>query len=155
MLPISLLESLASCRLFLLVCFYFHWLFVFREAHLTLLFFPLFLKQYQGWKFVCSPSFSPLLLEALMSLWWMSWSWTTPDCSIAIIAMLPNISYNIPFCSLSPGLHLFVSCSRVKDQAQTLTAVPPGHSSYPANWCLCTLYHNTVEASAGKHQDYI
>lgn len=44
MLPISLLETLLSCRLFLLVCFCLHWLFVFREAHLILLFFLLFLK---------------------------------------------------------------------------------------------------------------
>ncbi|XP_046506488.1 toll-like receptor 11 [Equus quagga] len=66
---------------------------------------------------------SPLLL-GLMSLGRMSWAWTAPDCTIADSSLLPNISYYIPFCSLAPGLHLFASCSNVKDLAQTLTAVP-------------------------------
>ncbi|XP_045383408.1 toll-like receptor 11 [Lemur catta] len=65
-----------------------------------------------------------LLLVALMSLGLMSWAWTAPDCTIADSSLLPNLSYYIPFCSLAPGLHIFASCSNVKDLAQTLTAVP-------------------------------
>ncbi|XP_062944623.1 toll-like receptor 11 [Cynocephalus volans] len=73
------------------------------------------------------PPFStllPLLLLALKSLSLMSWAWTTPDCTIADSSLLPNLSYYIPSCSLAPGLHLFASCSNVKDLVKTLTPVP-------------------------------
>nr|XP_020011211.1 toll-like receptor 11 [Castor canadensis] len=66
-----------------------------------------------------------LLLLALMSLGLISWAWTAPDCTIADSSLLPNLSYYVPFCSLDPGLHLFASCSNVKDLVQTLRRVPP------------------------------
>ncbi|XP_016055136.1 PREDICTED: toll-like receptor 11 [Miniopterus natalensis] len=66
----------------------------------------------------------PLLLLALRSLVLMSRAWTAPNCTIGDSSLLPNISYYIPFCPLAPGLHLFASCSNVKDLAQTLRAVP-------------------------------
>ncbi|EHB15530.1 Toll-like receptor 11 [Heterocephalus glaber] len=66
----------------------------------------------------------PLLLLAFVSHGLVSWAWTTPDCTIADSSLLANLSYYIPFCSLAPRLHLFASCSNVKDVAQTLRAVP-------------------------------
>ncbi|XP_037691078.1 toll-like receptor 11 [Choloepus didactylus] len=67
--------------------------------------------------------FLSLFLLTLMSLSF-GWAWTAPDCTIADSSLLPNISYYIPVCSLTPGLHLFASCSNVNDLAGTLTGVP-------------------------------
>lgn len=90
---------------------------------------------------------SPLSLTAEHDETWLDeLAWTAPNCTIAHSSLLPTISSYIPFCSWAPGLHLFVSCSNVKDLPQTLRAVPgyrgtmsPGHSSYPTSWCLWTI----------------
>ncbi|XP_004584934.3 toll-like receptor 11 [Ochotona princeps] len=64
------------------------------------------------------------LLLCLMGFSLKSSAWTAPDCTIGDSSLLSNLSYYIPFCSLAPGLHLFASCSNVKDLPQTLTLVP-------------------------------
>ncbi|XP_004694621.2 PREDICTED: toll-like receptor 11 [Condylura cristata] len=60
----------------------------------------------------------------MMSFSLMTWAWTSPNCTIADSSLLPNISFYVPFCSLTQGLHFFASCSNVKDLIQTLTVVP-------------------------------
>ncbi|NP_001284408.1 toll-like receptor 11 precursor [Oryctolagus cuniculus] len=68
--------------------------------------------------------YSTLLLPCMMSFSLRSWAWTAPDCTVGDESLLSNLSFYVPFCTLVPGLHLFASCSNVKDLPQTLASVP-------------------------------